>query len=95
MLDPVLARIGYIRFDVDLHYAEDDLFTVHNDDFRRDPQFQEAYARGVQASWGVDPGRPGAFMWLCGPLLLLCGLPAILSSAASTRVLSVPPSCTA
>jgi hypothetical protein len=56
VLDPALARIGYLRFDVHLHYAQDDLYTVHNADFQRDPQFQDAYARGVRASWGVDPG---------------------------------------
>ena len=37
------------------HYARDGLFTVHNQSFRTDPAFQQAYARGVQAGEGVDP----------------------------------------
>jgi hypothetical protein len=37
-------------------YVQDGLATVHSDDFRRDDAFQSAYARGVQASRGVDPG---------------------------------------
>ena len=41
------------------HYAEDGLYTVHNQGFRRDPRFRDAYARGVAASGGVD----GALEW--------------------------------
>ena len=47
---------GYVAFDASRHYAEDGLFTVHNDEFRRDPAFEAAYQRGVGASHGVDPG---------------------------------------
>src|SRR5205823_1320202 len=36
------------------HYAEDGLYTLHNQSFRQDPRFRAAYARGVQASHGVD-----------------------------------------
>lgn len=36
-------------------YARDGLYTLHNPLFLKDPAFQSAYARGVQASWGVDP----------------------------------------
>lgn len=37
------------------HYARDGLFTVHNQSFRGDPIFGQAYTRGVKASDGVDP----------------------------------------
>jgi hypothetical protein len=54
-----LARAGYAVFRTRDRYIEDGLFTVHNDHFRRDPAFQEAYQRGLKASNGVD----GAFEW--------------------------------
>jgi hypothetical protein len=50
-----ICSLGYVPFDADRHYAEDGLFTVHNDEFLRDPKFAEAYRRGVQAGLGVDP----------------------------------------
>lgn len=51
------------------HYARDGLFTVHNQSFRSDPLFKEAYARGVQASEGVDPQmewRVHVALWVAG-----------------------------
>ena len=36
-------------------YAQDGLYTIHNDRFRYDPAFRAAYARGVKAGDGVDP----------------------------------------
>jgi hypothetical protein len=46
---------GYDVIDRRRHYARDGLLTVHNDHFLHDPQFQAAYARGIQASAGFDP----------------------------------------
>ena len=96
VLDPALARIGYLRFDVTRHYAQDDLFTVHNSDFRRDPQFQQAYARGVRAGWGVDPGlawRVHVALWAAATALrtpgdfVECGVNAgFVSSAIMHRL---------
>jgi hypothetical protein len=54
-----LARAGYAVFRTRDRYIEDGLFTVHNDHFRRDPAFHEAYQRGLKASNGVD----AAFEW--------------------------------
>ncbi len=50
-----ICSLGYVPFDAERHYAEDGLFSVHNDAFRREPRFQQAYARGVSASHGLDP----------------------------------------
>jgi|SRR6185312_4398484 len=46
---------GYIPFDTSHNYAEDGLFTFHNDSFRADTVFRAAYARGIRAGHGVDP----------------------------------------
>ena len=54
-----LATAGYAVFRTRNRYLEDGLFTIHNDHFRRDPAFQEAYIRGLKASNSVDP----AFEW--------------------------------
>ena len=54
-LSRVLKNYGYVRFNARRDYAEDGLFTVHNQSFRTDPRFREAYNRGVQASAGIDP----------------------------------------
>jgi hypothetical protein len=96
MLDPVLARVGYVGFDVARHYAQDGLFTVHNHEFRRDPRFQAAYARGVKASWGVDPGfawRVHVALWAAATALrtpgdfVECGVNAgFVSSAIMQRL---------
>ncbi|HEV3332302.1 MAG TPA: TylF/MycF/NovP-related O-methyltransferase [Bryobacteraceae bacterium] len=91
VLDPALARIGCLRFDVKRHYAQDGLFTVHNADFRRDPQFRKAYTRGIQASWGVDPGmewRVHVALWAAATALrspgdfVECGVNAGFVSSA-------------
>lgn len=51
-----LARkCGYAVINTRTHYASDGLFTLHHDDFQNDPGFRRAYARGVQASGGLDP----------------------------------------
>ena len=93
-LDPVLRRAGYIRFDTRLNYARDGLFSVHNDDFRRDPRFQDAYARGVEASRGVDPQfdwRIHVALWAAAAALerpgdfVECGVNAGFVSSAIMR----------
>ncbi len=54
-LNSFICRLGYVPFDAGRFYAEDGLFSVHNDEFRRDPAFVAAYQRGVQSSHGIDP----------------------------------------
>jgi hypothetical protein len=50
-----LGRAGLALINTRRHYDSDGLFTVHSDHFRRDPAFQRAYQRGLQATDGVDP----------------------------------------
>ena len=50
------AKAGVAMFRARGRYAQDGLFTVHSDHFRADADFQASYARGVQASYGADPG---------------------------------------
>jgi hypothetical protein len=54
-----LATVGYAVFRTRNRYIEDGLFTIHNDHFRRDQLFKDAYTRGLKASNGVD----AAFDW--------------------------------
>jgi hypothetical protein len=54
-LQRLLASTGYTLFNTRRYYARDGLLTVHNDHFRKQPDFQAAYARGVKASQGIDP----------------------------------------
>lgn len=58
-IDAWIRRHGYVPFDTEKFYAEDGLYSTHNDEFRRDPAFLAAYRRGLEASHGVDPG----FAW--------------------------------
>ena len=50
------ARLGFGVFKVRGRYHEDGLFTIHSQAWRDAPEFRAAYARGIQASNGVDPG---------------------------------------
>ncbi len=52
-----LEAAGYVVFNSRTAgvYAQDGICTFHNSHFLRDPGFQAAYQRGVQASRGVDP----------------------------------------
>jgi hypothetical protein len=59
IIKKALATAGYSIFRTRNRYIEDGLFTIHNDHFRRDAAFQEAYNRGLKASNGVD----AAFEW--------------------------------
>src|SRR5579862_4860532 len=52
----VFAKAGYAVVRERDHYMQDGVFTLHSDHFRRSPAFQEAYARGIAASNGVDAG---------------------------------------
>jgi hypothetical protein len=54
-----LGAAGYVIFRTRNRYIEDGLCTIHNDHFRRDEAFKNAYNRGLKASNGVDP----AFEW--------------------------------
>jgi len=56
LIRKALASAGYAVFNIRNRYAQDGLFTVHSDHFRRDEAFLAAYARGVEAGRGVDPG---------------------------------------
>lgn len=56
LIKAVSARFGVGIFNLRGRYAQDGLFTVHSAGFRADPEFQAAYARGVQAGRGADPG---------------------------------------
>lgn len=53
-LNRLFAAVGYKAFNTKKFFAQDGLYTLHNDRFRRDAGFQSAYARGIKASWGVD-----------------------------------------
>jgi hypothetical protein len=59
VIKKALATAGYAVFRARNRYMEDGLFTIHNDHFRRDQAFREAYGRGLRASNGVD----AAFEW--------------------------------
>jgi hypothetical protein len=52
----ITRACGYTIVNTRKHYAEDGLITLHDDRVLHDPAFRRAYARGVQASRGVDPG---------------------------------------
>jgi hypothetical protein len=51
----LLAKLDLRIVDTRKYYAGDGLFTLHHGSFLRCPRFRRAYARGVQASKGVDP----------------------------------------
>jgi hypothetical protein len=55
LIRKVLGRAGFAIINTRRHYDSDGLFTVHNDHFRRNPGFQAAYQRGMQANNGLDP----------------------------------------
>jgi Macrocin-O-methyltransferase (TylF) len=82
---------GYIPFDTSRHYAEDGLFTFHNDNFRADTVFRAAYTRGVRAGNGVDPHfewRVHVALWAAATALRVpgdfveCGVNAGMMSSA-------------
>lgn len=92
----LLALRGYAVFDTRTQYARDGLFTQHNDHFRDGVEFQTAYARGVQASGGVDPRfewRVHVALWAAAAAVRVpgnfveCGVNAgFISSAIMTHL---------
>lgn len=86
-----LAAAGYALVRSRGRYHEDGLLTIHNDSFRRDPEFRRAYARGLKASHGIDPGfewRVQVALWAAGVALRVpgdfveCGVNAGFMSSA-------------
>ena len=94
----LLGSAGYVLFNARSRdcYARDSLYTTNNDHFRDDPVFQAAYARGVEASRGVDPQmewRVHVALWAARNALRLpgdfveCGVNAgFMSSAIMQRL---------
>jgi hypothetical protein len=74
----LVNSLGYAVFNTrsERSYARDGLFTYHNARFRSDPAFQDAYARGVKASHGVDPRMEWRFhvaLWVAAVALRASG----------------------
>lgn len=92
----LVGRAGYAVVNKRHNYAEDGLYTLHNDRFRNDPAFRAAYARGVEASRGVDPEfewRVHTALWVAQAALgapgnfVECGVNAgFMSSAIMQRL---------
>ena len=55
-LKQLLGRLGIAIYNLRGKYVQDGLLTAHSGSFREDRRFTDAYARGVQASNGIDPG---------------------------------------
>src|SRR5262249_6299039 len=96
-VDHVLTGAGYIRFDTSRYYAQDGLYSIHNQAFRQDPRFRAAYARGIQASCGVDQHlewRVHVALWAAATALrthgdfVECGVNAGFISSAIMRRLN-------
>jgi hypothetical protein len=88
---------GFVPHDAKNHYAEDGLYTIHNDSFRRDPRFRAAYERGIQAGNGVDQHlewRIHVALWAASTALhapgdfVECGVNAGFVSSAIMRRLN-------
>jgi hypothetical protein len=56
LIKTLSAKAGVGVYKLRNRYAQDGLVTLHRAHFRADPKFRKAYARGVQASQGIDPG---------------------------------------
>ena len=91
-----LGLAGYSVWNTRNRYADDGLLTMHGDQFRRDPDFQAAYARGIQATHGIDPKfewRAHVALWTASRALRVpgdfveCGVNAgFVSSAIMHRL---------
>jgi hypothetical protein len=91
-----LGLAGYAVWNTRNRYADDGLLTMHGDQFRRDPDFQKAYARGMQATHGIDPKfewRAHVALWAASRALRVpgdfveCGVNAgFVSSAIMHRL---------
>jgi len=78
LIRKALESAGYAVFNTrSPHgYAQDGLFTMHSDHFRRDQAFRAAYARGVKASQGFDPKmewRVHVALWAASTASLAAG----------------------
>jgi hypothetical protein len=92
-----LARAtGYAVYNTRNRYADDGLFTLHSDHFRRDEAFRAAYARGVEASHGFDPRmewRTHIALWAASTAARVegdfveCGVNAVFVSSAVMHLL--------
>jgi Methyltransferase domain len=90
------SRLGYAVIQVRNRYEQDGLFSVHSQAWRATPEFKAAYARGVQAAHGADPGvewRTHIALWAARVALSArgdffeCGVNAgFLSSAIMHRL---------
>ena len=90
----VLGKLGMAIYNLRGKYAQDGLLTVHSAAFRQDQRFKDAYARGVRASNGVDPGfewRVHTALWAAQASLRVdgdfveCGVNAGFISSAIMR----------
>jgi len=96
LIKSVLNAAGLALFRTRGRYNSDGLFTVHSPHFRDGAAFQAAYARGLQASRGVDPHfewRVHVALWAASTALraagdfVECGVNAgFLSSAILQRL---------
>lgn len=93
----VLAGCGYVLVNSKKNYAQDGLYTLHNQGFRRDPRFRAAYARGVEASRATDVGlewRVHVALWGASTALRVpgdfveCGVNAGVVSSAVMKFLN-------
>ena len=76
LIKALAAKVGVGIFKLRDRYFQDGLFTVHSDHFRADPAFRAAYARGVKAGHGVDPGfewRVHVAIWAAQTALRVAG----------------------
>ncbi|HEV8038828.1 MAG TPA: class I SAM-dependent methyltransferase [Bryobacteraceae bacterium] len=96
LLKRMASRLGYAVIQVRNRYEQDGLFSVHSQAWRATPEFKAAYARGVQAAHGADPGvewRTHIALWAARVALSArgdffeCGVNAgFLSSAIMHRL---------
>jgi hypothetical protein len=76
LIGKALGQAGLAIINTRRHYDADGLFTVHSDHFRRDPAYQVAYQRGLEASDGVDPHfewRAHVALWVASSALGAAG----------------------
>jgi hypothetical protein len=98
-LSRFLQTIGYQVIPTSQMYRVDGLSTVHTARFRKDPRFQAAWQRALQASHGVDPRtewRIHVGLWAASVAsrvpgeFVECGVNAGFLSSAILRYLDWP-----
>lgn len=89
--------MGYTTLNVHDYYSSDGLFTPHQPRFLKDPRFDSAYRRGIEASRGVDPHmewRAHITLWVASRALSVegdfveCGVNAGFLSSAVMQYLN-------